>query len=55
MAIRKIEHVSDYANLGKTTARKGALCQDSLIPVTSFFRNLEAFEALKTKPSRIVK
>jgi len=26
-----------------------ALCQDLLIPVTSFFRDLEAFEALKTK------
>ena len=50
MAIRKIEHVSDYAKyLEKHRSEVEALCQDLLIPVTSFFRDLEAFEALKTK------
>ena len=50
MAIHKIDHVSDYAKyLEKHPQEIEDLCQDLLIPVTSFFRDLEAFEALKTK------
>lgn len=50
MAIHKIDHVSDYAKfLEKDPKEIEALCQDLLIPVTSFFRDLEAFESLKSK------
>jgi two-component system, chemotaxis family, CheB/CheR fusion protein len=50
MALHKMARVSDYAKYLKTHADETAsLCQDLLIPVTSFFRDLEAFEALKTK------
>jgi two-component system, chemotaxis family, CheB/CheR fusion protein len=50
MAIHKIDRVSDYAKyLEKHLEETDNLCQDLLIPVTSFFRDLEAFEALKSK------
>ncbi|MGH9715574.1 MAG: chemotaxis protein CheB [Candidatus Acidiferrales bacterium] len=50
MAIHKIESVSEYAKyLEKHPDEAETLCQDLLIPVTSFFRDLEAFEALKGK------
>jgi len=50
MAIHKIERVSDYATyLEKHPRETEVLCQDLLIPVTSFFRDPEAFEALKSK------
>jgi two-component system CheB/CheR fusion protein len=50
MALQKIENVSDYtAFLGKHPSEAEALCQDLLIPVTSFFRDLDSFEALKSK------
>ena len=50
MAIHKIDHVSDYAKyLEKHPQETETLCNDLLIPVTSFFRDLEAFEVLKTK------
>ncbi|HVB55776.1 MAG TPA: chemotaxis protein CheB [Candidatus Acidoferrales bacterium] len=50
MALHKIEHVSDYMTyLEKHPSETETLCQDFLIPVTSFFRDLEAFETLKDK------
>jgi two-component system CheB/CheR fusion protein len=50
MAIHKIDHVSEYAKfLEKHPKETEELCQDLLIPVTSFFRDLEAFEGLKNK------
>lgn len=50
MALHKMEHVSDYTRyLEKHPSEAQVLCQDLLIPVTSFFRDLEAFEALKSK------
>lgn len=50
MAIHKIEHVRDYAKyLQRHSEEAEHLCQDLLIPVTSFFRDPEAFEALKNK------
>ena len=50
MAIHKIDHISDYAKfLEKHPKESEELCQDLLIPVTSFFRDLEAFESLKSK------
>ena len=50
MAIHKIEHISDYAKyLEEHPQETENLCQDLLIPVTSFFRDLKAFEVLKTK------
>jgi PAS domain S-box-containing protein len=50
MAIHRIDHVRDYAKfLEKHPKEIEALSQDLLIPVTSFFRDLEAFESLKSK------
>jgi two-component system, chemotaxis family, CheB/CheR fusion protein len=50
MALHKMDHVSDYMMyLEKHPSETEALCQDLLIPVTSFFRDLEVFEALKSK------
>ena len=50
MAIHKMEQISDYAKfLEKHPKEIEALCQDLLIPVTSFFRDFEAFESLKSK------
>jgi two-component system, chemotaxis family, CheB/CheR fusion protein len=50
MAIHKIDRVSDYAKfIEKHPKEIDALSQDLLIPVTSFFRDLEAFESLKSK------
>lgn len=50
MAIHKIERVSDYAKfLERHPKEVQQLYQDLLIPVTSFFRDLEAFESLKKK------
>jgi two-component system, chemotaxis family, CheB/CheR fusion protein len=50
MAIHKMDRVSEYARfLEKHPKETEELCQDLLIPVTSFFRDLEAFESLKSK------
>ena len=50
MAIHKIDEVSEYTKfLEKHPKEVEELCQDLLIPVTSFFRDLEAFETLKSK------
>lgn len=50
MAIHKIDDVREYAKfLEKHPKEIEELCQDLLIPVTSFFRDLEAFESLKNK------
>lgn len=50
MAIHKIEKIDDYGKFLETHPKEiEALCQDLLIPVTSFFRDLEAFESLKSK------
>jgi two-component system, chemotaxis family, CheB/CheR fusion protein len=48
MVLHKIERLGDYvALLHRDRAEANALYQDLLINVTSFFRNPEAFEALK--------
>jgi len=48
MALHKIEKIGEYlALLQRDRAEVNALYQDLLINVTSFFRNPEAFEALK--------
>ena len=48
MALHGLEKVSDYlAALRKEPTELQALYQDLLIPVTQFFRDPEAFEALK--------
>lgn len=48
MVLHKIEKLSDYvALLNRDRAEVNALYQDLLINVTSFFRNPEAFDALK--------
>ncbi len=50
MALLKIAGAADYARfLEDNPAEVEALYQDILISVTTFFRNPEAFEALKTK------
>ena len=49
MAILKLESLSEYAKYMKEHPDEGQkLYDDVLIPVTSFFRDFEAFEALKT-------
>ena len=48
MVLQKIEETSEYVQfLRRTPAEVDALFQDILISVTSFFRDPEAFEALK--------
>ena len=48
MVLHKIERLTDYvALLHRDRAEANALYQDLLINVTSFFRNSEAFDALK--------
>ena len=48
MALQKIENLNDYGKfLHRDPNEVGALYQDLLINVTSFFRNPEAFAALK--------
>src|SRR5262249_61220801 len=48
MALRKIEKLGDYVDfLRQRREEVDALYQDILINVTSFFRNPDAFEALK--------
>jgi two-component system CheB/CheR fusion protein len=48
MALKKIETLKDYANvLHRDRGEADALYQDLLINVTSFFRNPEAFAALR--------
>src|SRR6202035_4577114 len=48
MALQKIDKIKDYANfLHRDRGELDALYQDLLINVTSFFRNPEAFAALK--------
>src|SRR5262249_20866634 len=48
MALRKVEKLSDYVDyLRNHREEVDALYQDILINVTNFFRNADAFEALK--------
>lgn len=50
MLLRKIDSLRDYASYLKEHPEEGQkLYEDVLIPVTSFFRDFEAFEALKTQ------
>jgi two-component system CheB/CheR fusion protein len=50
MALQKIESLANYTRfLKQTPGEVDALYQDLLINVTSFFRDPEAFEALKKK------
>jgi len=50
MLLLKIDSLHDYAIYLKEHAEEGEkLFDDVLIPVTSFFRDFEAFEALKTQ------
>jgi len=50
MILYKLERLEDYVNyLQEHPTEVKALYQDVLITVTSFFRDSEAFEALKTK------
>ncbi|MGH9589040.1 MAG: chemotaxis protein CheB, partial [Terracidiphilus sp.] len=50
MVILKLDSVNQYAKYLKGHSEEGdKLFDDVLIPVTSFFRDFEAFEALKTK------
>ncbi|MBK1990604.1 PAS domain-containing protein [Sphaerospermopsis aphanizomenoides BCCUSP55] len=50
MILYRLDKLEDYVEyLQKNPAEVTALYQDVLITVTSFFRDLEAFEALKTK------
>ena len=49
MVVLKLDKLNDYARYLKEHSEEGKqLFEDVLIPVTSFFRDLEAFEALKT-------
>jgi two-component system CheB/CheR fusion protein len=49
MALRQVEHLDDYAaTLREKPEEVAALAQDILINVTSFFRDPESFEALKS-------
>jgi two-component system CheB/CheR fusion protein len=55
MALHKTEHISDYTKfLEKHASEAETLCQDLLIHVTRFFRDLQAFEALKNKVFRAI-
>jgi two-component system CheB/CheR fusion protein len=50
MVLYQLDQLEDYVQyLQNNPAEVTALYQDMLITVTSFFRDLEAFEALKTK------
>jgi two-component system CheB/CheR fusion protein len=50
IVFHKLESITDYLTLLKSDAAEAhALYQDILISVTSFFRNPQAFEALKTE------
>src|SRR6267154_523484 len=50
MALQKIEHLADYTDyLRSHTAEIDALFKDILINVTSFFRDPDTFEQLKTR------
>ncbi|MEH2290869.1 chemotaxis protein CheB [Nostoc sp.] len=50
MILYKLEKLEDYVHyLQENSGEVNALYQDLLITVTSFFRDAEAFEALKTK------
>lgn len=50
MLLLKIDSLRDYATYLKEHSEEGEkLFDDVLIPVTSFFRDFEAFEALKTQ------
>jgi two-component system CheB/CheR fusion protein len=50
IVLHKLDSVTDYLTLLKSDAAEAhALYQDILINVTSFFRNPDAFEALKTE------
>lgn len=49
MALQRLESLAEYANyLKKNRSELDALYRDILINVTSFFRDAEVFEALKT-------
>lgn len=50
MLLLRVDSLRDYATYLKEHPEEGErLFEDVLIPVTSFFRDLEAFEALKTQ------
>jgi two-component system, chemotaxis family, CheB/CheR fusion protein len=50
MVFQKLDSVAEYVHyLRQTPAEIEALCADILIGVTSFFRDKESFEALKTQ------
>ena len=50
MVILKLDTLGEYAKYTKEHPEEGAkLFEDVLIPVTSFFRDFEAFEALKAR------
>ncbi len=50
MVFHRVERVEDYAGIVERSREEAvALCHDILINVTSFFRNADAFEALKEK------
>ena len=50
MLLQRVTGLGEYARfLQQTPDEAGALCQDILIGVTSFFRDPEAFELLKTR------
>ena len=50
MLLLKVDSLRDYATYLKEHPEEGEkLFDDVLIPVTSFFRDFEAFEALKTR------
>jgi two-component system CheB/CheR fusion protein len=50
MVILKLDSLTDYARYLKEHSEEGKkLFDDVLIPVTTFFRDFEAFEALKTQ------
>ena len=49
MVILKLESINEYANYLKEHPEEAEkLYDDGLIPVTSFFRDFEAFEELKS-------
>ena len=56
MSVNGIDTVAEYARfLEENESEPGALLKDILISVTSFFRDSEAFEALKEKLKELVK
>ena len=55
MSVHSLSNVADYANLLQGSEEEiKALLKDILISVTSFFRDPEAFEALKIQIKNMV-